>query len=92
MVEVKGRIFARSYYLRDRSWYSTFLETESGDIKCAKATIRVKGIIPKNLVDITPLVNAAYQEKYGVRPSNQKWIDGLCEPQRVEKTMEFLPI
>ena len=92
MVQVKGRVFARSYYLRERSWYNTFLETESGEIKCAAATVTVKGIKPKDLATITAFVNSAYQKKYGIRPSNQKWVDGLCESERVKKTMEFVPI
>ena len=92
MVVAQGRIFARSYYLRERSWYNTFLAVESGEIKCGDTIVAVNGIKPKDLKVVTPLVNTEYQKKYGTRPSNQKWIDGLCEPQRVQKTMEFVPI
>ena len=90
MVTLDGRIFARSYYLRKRSWYNAFLE-KGGEIKCVNAVVKVKGVKPADLMKITPAVNAAYQKKYGVRPTNQKWIDGLCEKEKVEKTMEFIP-
>lgn len=92
MVVVDGRIFARSYYLRERSWYNAFLENNNGEIKCLSSTVKVKGIRPPDLKEITPAVNTAYSKKYGIRLTNQKWIDGLCEPERVKKTMEFVPL
>ena len=44
MVEVEGRIFGRSYQLSERSWYTAFLNGESGDIRCGKEIIPVKGL------------------------------------------------
>lgn len=90
MVEVDGRIFARSYYLNERSWYSTLLDGEPGDIKCAAMVVPVTGIRPTDLRKITPSVNKAYEAKYNVKPHNKKWVDGLCEASRVEKTIEFV--
>ena len=91
MVEVDGRIFARSYNLSDRSWYTTFLNGDEGDIKCGKEIIPVHGIKPADLNTITEDVNKAYEKKYLVKAYNKKWVDGLIHPERVARTMEFIP-
>lgn len=92
MVEVNGRIFARSYSLSERSWYTTFLNGNDGDIKCGKEIIPVKGVKPPDINAITEAINKAYEEKYLVKSYNKKWVDGLCEPKRIERTMEFIAV
>ena len=92
MVEVEGRIFARSYSLSDRSWYTTFLNSDEGDIKCGKEIILVKGVKPADINTITEAINKAYEKKYLVKAYNKKWVDGLSQPERVERTMEFIPV
>jgi len=92
MVEVEGRIFARSYSLSDRSWYTTFLNSDKGDIKCGKEIILVKGVKPADINTITEAINKAYEKKYLVKAYNKKWVDGLSQPERVERTMEFIPV
>jgi len=92
MVEVEGRIFARSYSLSDRSWYTTFLNSDKGDIKCGKEIILVKGVKPADINTITEAINKAYEKKYLVKAYNKKWVDDLSQPERVERTMEFIPV
>ena len=92
MVEVKGRIFARSYYGAERSWYTTLLEENTGAIKCGKEIIEVKGEKPGDIKSITEAINKAYEKKYLVKGYNKKWVDGLCEPERVARTMEFIAV
>jgi hypothetical protein len=91
MVVVKDRIFARSYNLSDRSWYTTLLNGDNGDIKCGKEIIPVKSLKPGDIKTITKAINKAYEKKYLVKAYNKKWVDGLCEPERVARTMEFIP-
>jgi len=90
MVEVKGRIFARSYNLSKRSWYTAFLIGDSGDIRCAKEIIPVRGVKPPDLGVITDAINKAYEKKYLLKAYNNKWVDGLCQPERIARTMEFI--
>ena len=92
MVEVEGRIFARSYNLSERSWQTSFLNGDEGDIKCGKEIIPVKGVKPADLSTITEKINKAYGEKYLVKAYNKKWVDGLIQPERVARTMEFIPV
>ncbi|TAL44086.1 MAG: DUF2255 family protein [Chitinophagaceae bacterium] len=92
MVEVDGRIFGRSYYGAERSWYTALLKSGNGEIKCGKEIMPVKGFKPANVNSITKAINKAYEKKYLVKAYNKKWVDGLCEPERVARTMEFVPI
>jgi hypothetical protein len=92
MVEVKGRIFARSYNLSERSWYTALLNGETGDIKCGKEVIQIKGSKPADIGAITKAIKKAYEKKYLIKAYNKKWVDGLCEPDRIARTMEFIPI
>ena len=92
MVVVKDRIFGRSYNLSDRSWYTALLNGDNGDIKCGKEILPVKGIKPADIKKITSAINKAYEKKYLIKAYNKKWVDGLCEPERVARTMEFVPI
>lgn len=92
MVVVKDRIFGRSYYGAERSWYTAFLNGDSGDIKCGKEILPVRGLKTVDFNDITKAINKAYEKKYLVKAYNKKWVDGLCEPGRVARTMEFLPV
>ena len=92
MVVVDSRIFGRSYYGADRSWYTALLTGDEGDIKCGKETILVKGVKPADIETITGAINKAYEKKYLVKSYNKKWVDGLIEPERVERTMEFIPV
>ena len=92
MVEVDGRIFGRSYYGANRSWYTALLAGDECDIKCGKEIIAVKGVKPTDLNTVTGAINKAYEKKYLVKSYNKKWVDGLIEPERVERTMEFVPV
>lgn len=91
MVEVNGRIFGRSYYGAERSWYTAILNSTEAEIKCGKEIIPVKGVRPADIGSINEAINKAYENKYLARPSNKKWVDGLAEPERVARTMEFIP-
>ena len=91
MVEVDGRIFARSYNLSGRSWYTALLNGEKGDIKCGKEIVAVTGVRTADNDVITIAINKAYEKKYAVKEHNKKWVDGLIQPERVARTMEFVP-
>ena len=92
MVVVKDRIFGRSYYGAERSWYTAFLNGDNGDIRCKKEILPIKGLKPPDMNAITKAINKAYEKKYLVAAFNKKWVDGLCEPERVARTMEFIPV
>ena len=92
MVVVKDRIFGRSYYGAEKSWYNALINGDTGDIKCEKEILPVKGLKSADINIITKAINKAYEKKYLVKAYNKKWVDGLCEPERVARTMEFIPV
>lgn len=92
MVVVGDRIFGRSYYGAERSWYTALLKGEVGDIKCRNEIFRIVGQKPSDINSINKAINKAYEKKYLVKAYNQKWVDGLAEPERVARTMEFIPL
>jgi len=92
MVVVNDRIFGRSYYGADRSWYTALLKGENGDIKCGKEIVHIAGQKPSDIDTINKAINKAYEKKYLVKAYNQKWVDGLAEPERVGRTIEFIPL
>jgi hypothetical protein len=92
MVVVKDRIFGRSYKLSEKSWYTALLNGDTGDIKCGKEILPVKGLKPADINAITKAINKAYEKKYLVKAYNKIWVDGLREPERIARTMEFVPV
>src|SRR6476660_6201566 len=89
MVEVDGRVFGRSYYGAERSWYTSLLKDDKGDIKCGDEIIPVRGVKLADIKSMNRSINKAYEKKYLVKAHNKKWVDGLSEPERVARTMEF---
>ena len=92
MVVVKDRIFGRSYYGAERSWYTTLLKDGIGEIKCGDEIIPVKGLRPADIKTINKAINKAYEKKYLIKAHNKIWVDGLAAPERVARTMEFIPV
>ena len=92
MVVVKGRIFGRSYYGAERSWYTALLKDGIGEIKCGDEIIPVKGLKPADIRTNNKAINKAYEKKYLVKAHNKIWVDGLAAPERVARTMEFIPV
>jgi hypothetical protein len=68
------------------------LNGDEGDIKCSKEIIPVKGVKPADIEVITEAINKAYGKKYLEKSYNKKWVDGLCDVERVARTMEFIPL
>ena len=70
VVIVKGRIFVRSYTMKQGGWWRTFLEDPYGEIFVSKRKrgIKVRAVQTKS-EKIKDLVSAAYKEKYNTRGS-----------------------
>ena len=92
MVNIEDRIIGRSYYGAERSWYTALLKGVLGDIKCGKEIVSVKGVKPKDINKINRAILKAYEKKYLIKAYNKKWVDGFAEPERVARTMEFIPV
>jgi len=82
-VVVDGRVFVRSYTMKPRSWWRTFLEDPHGEIFVAKRKrgIKVRAVQVKS-EKMKEAVSAAYKEKYNTPRSIGYVADMSRSPSR----------
>jgi hypothetical protein len=88
-VVVNGRVFARSWTLKDGGWYRTFLEDPLGAIEIGGRKVRIRAVRTRS-TRIHDAVERAYAEKYAT-PGSRKFVRGFKTQRRRETTIEFVP-
>jgi hypothetical protein len=88
-VVVGGRIYARSWTLKQDGWYRAFLEDPRGVLQVADREIRVRAV-PARSERVRDAVEDAYAAKFNTK-SSQKYVRGFRTKRRREATMEFVP-
>lgn len=88
MVEVKGRVFARSWNKSKRSWFTEFKNTGLGKIKYGESIINVRGKKLEENDNMNVLINKAYLKKYNQK-ENLLYAKGISQPEYANYTMEF---
>lgn len=90
-VEVEGRVFVRSWTLKPRSWWRTFLVESRGAFqvpgRAREIAVRAVQTRSERLRDA---VDRAYLEKYNTRGS-LTYARGLASAKRRATTTELLP-
>jgi hypothetical protein len=89
VVVVEERVFVRSWSLKPRSWYRTFLEDPRGAIRLGARTIAVRAARTRS-DRVKDLVSRAYMEKYG-RGAMVRYVRDLARPKCLATTTELLP-
>lgn len=89
-VVVEGRVFVRSWSLKPRSWYRTFLEEPRGTISIDGREIPVRAVRTRS-ERLKDAVSLAYLEKYKT-PGSLKYARDLGEPKSRETTTELVPL
>jgi hypothetical protein len=89
-VVVEGRVFVRSYSLKERSWYRTFLEEPRGIIEVNGKQIKVRPVFTRS-ERLKKLVDRAYAEKFNT-PGSLQFVRGFREKKRRDTTTELLPL
>src|SRR5947209_17681336 len=74
-VVVEGRVFVRSYSLKQRSWYRTFLEEPRGIIEVDGKQIPVRPVFTRS-EPLKKLVDRAYARKFPT-PSTCVFVKGF---------------
>ena len=90
VVVVEGRVFVRSYSLKERSWYRTFLEDPRGIIEVNGKQMKVRPVFTRS-ERLKKLVEAAYAEKYNT-PGSLQFVKGFKEKKRRDTTTELVPL
>ena len=89
MVVVEGRVFVRSYFQKQRSWYRAFLEDPHGKIQVARRSIPVHAIHTRS-ERLKKAVDRAYLQKHNT-PGSLKFSRGFSNGKRRNTTMELVP-
>jgi hypothetical protein len=88
-VVVEGRVFVRSWSLKPRSWWRTFLEDPRGIIEVGGRTITVRAVQTRS-PRLKDAVSRAYLEKYHT-PGSLKFARDLGRKKSRETTTELVP-
>ena len=90
VVTVKDRVFVRSWSVKPKGWYQTFLREPRGTIQVADYTIAVRAvrIRDKSLRDA---VDHAYLDKYNTSGA-LKYAKDLGLPKSRATTIELIPL
>lgn len=88
MVVVDRKIFARSWGMSSRSWFTAFCEQGVGQIKFGNQVVDVAG---KTIVDseTNASISKAYKAKY-TQKENEFYVDAITESKYNDYTMEFV--
>jgi hypothetical protein len=88
-VIVEGRVFVRSWSLKPRSWYRTFLEDARGAIQVAGHEIAVRAV-PTRSERLNDAIDAAYLQKYNT-PASLNYARDLGSAKSRGTTTELAP-
>jgi len=88
-VVVENRVFARSWGIKPRSWYRTFLEEPHGVIEVDGREIPVRAVFTRS-ERLKTAVDRAYREKYKT-PWSLHYVRGFARKKRRDTTTELVP-
>src|SRR5205823_13559789 len=89
-VVVEGRVFVRSWSLKPRSWYRTFLEEPHGAIRVADREFLVRAA-PTRSERLKDAIDRAYLEKYNT-PASITYAQDLVGAKSRATTTELVPL
>ncbi len=88
-VVVEGRVFVRSWSMKPRSWYRTFLEEPRGIIVMNDREIPIRAVNTRS-ERLKDAVTRAYREKYKT-PGSLHFVKGFALKKRRDTTTELVP-
>lgn len=89
-VVVEGRVFVRSWSLKPRSWYRTFLEDPRGTIKVEGREIEVRAVRTRS-ERLKTAIDRAYLDKYNT-PGSVKYAQDMGGEKSRATTTELVPL
>ncbi|MCM3904738.1 MAG: DUF2255 family protein [Pyrinomonadaceae bacterium] len=89
-VVVEGRLFVRSWSMKPRSWYRTFLEEPSGIVVAGGREVPVRAVNTRS-ERIKDAVSRPYREKYNT-PGSLHFVRGFAVKKRRDTTTELVPL
>ena len=89
-VVVEGRVFVRSWSLKPRSWYRTFLEEPRGTINVNGRELPVRAVRTRS-ERLKDAIDQAYLEKYKT-PGSVKYAQDMGGKKSRDTTTELVPL
>lgn len=89
-VAVEGRVFIRSWSMKPRSWWRTFLEDPYGSIFVGDREIPVRAIQTRS-ERLKDLVSQAYKAKYNT-PGSVQYVKEMSRKKSRDTTTELVPL
>ena len=89
-VVVEGRVFVRSWSLKPRSWYRTFLEEPRGTINVEGRELVVRAVRTRS-ERLKDAIDQAYLEKYRT-PGSIKYAQDMGRKKSRDTTTELVPL
>ena len=89
-VVVEGRVFTRSWSMKPRSWWRTFLEDSYGSVFVGDKEIPVRAVQTRS-ERLKDLVSQAYKEKYNT-PGSIQFVKEMSRKKSRETTTELVPL
>jgi hypothetical protein len=90
IVVVERRVFIRSWSMKPRSWWRTFLEDPYGSIFVGDKEILIRAIQTRS-ERLKDLVSQAYKEKYNT-PGSIQFVKDMSRKKSRDTTTELVPI
>jgi hypothetical protein len=90
MVVVEGRLFVRSWSLKPRSWWRTFLEEPEGAVTVEGREHRVRAVQTRS-ERLKDAIDRAYLDKYDT-PGSVRYARDLGRKRSRDTTTELVPI
>ena len=89
-VVVEGRVFARSWSVKPRSWWRVFREDPQGSLFVGDREIPVRAVQTRS-ERLKDLVSEAYKAKYNT-PGSVQFVKDMSRKRSRDTTTEFVPL
>lgn len=89
-VVVEGRVFIRSWSLKPRSWWRTFLEDPYGSMFLGEREIPIRAVHTRS-ERLKDWVSRAYKEKYNT-PGSVQFVKDMSRKKSRDTTTELVPL
>ncbi len=87
-VVVEGRVFVRSWSMKPRSWWRTFLVDPYGIVTVGRKEFPIRAIQTRS-EHLKDLVSAAYKEKYNT-PGSVQFVEDMSRKKSRDTTTELV--
>ena len=90
VVVVEGRVFVRSWSMKPRSWWRTFVEEPAGTIQIRDGRELAVRAVQTRSERLKDAVTEAYRAKYHT-PASQHYVRDFAQKKRRDTTTELVP-